>query len=100
MWDIGSGNLLHALDLAGQKLTSVRFSSDGRLLAAGGNKGLVRVWDLPSAALKLEFTSTNDIQAIAISPDTKLLAVAPLEEAVEVWDLTSGKQLNRMRAPF
>ena len=100
LWDIASGNLLHTLDLAGQKLTSVRFSSDGRLLAAGGNKGLVRVWELPSATLKLEFTSTNDIQAIAISPDTKMLAVAPLEEAVEVWELTSGKQLNRMRAPF
>ena len=100
LWDVSSGALSHTLDLAGQKLTSVRFSDDGRFLGLGGDKGLVRLWELPSATLKLEFTSPRDVQALAISPDTKLLAAAPLEEAVEVWDVTYGKQLTRMRAPF
>ena len=100
LWDVSSGSLSHTLDLAGQKLTTVRFSGDGRFLASGGGKGLVRLWELPSATLKLEFTSPRAVEALAISQDTKLLAAAPLEEAVEVWDLMSGKQLTKMRAPF
>jgi WD40 repeat protein len=78
LWDVSSGSLLHTLDLAGQKLTAVRFSDDGRLLGLGGDKGLVRLWELPSATHKLEFTSPRDVQALAISPDGKLLAAAAL----------------------
>jgi WD40 repeat protein len=100
LWDVSSGSLSRTLDLAGEKLTSVRFSDDGQLLALGGAKGGVRIWELPSATLKLEFNSPNQIAALAISSDRKLLAVAPLEEAVEIWDLSSAKQVAKMRAPF
>jgi WD40 repeat protein len=100
LWDVASGSLSHTLDLAGQRLSTVRFSDNGQFLALGGSAGLVRLWDLPSATLKLEFTSPRQVEALAISPDTKLLAVAPLENAVEVWNVTTGKQVAQMRAPF
>jgi WD40 repeat protein len=88
------------LDLAGEKLTTARFSDNGELLALGGAGGRVRIWELPSATIKLEFKSPNQISALAISADRKLLAAAPLEEAVEVRDLSSAKQVAKMRAPF
>jgi WD40 repeat protein len=100
LWDVSSGSLSHTLDLAGQKLTSVRFSGDGQLLGLGGADGLVRLWDLPSATLKLEFTSSHQVDALAISSDRKLVAVAPLEDAVEIWDVPAAKQVVKMRAPF
>jgi WD40 repeat protein len=100
LWDVSSGSLSRTLDLAGEELTTIRFSDDGQLLALGGARGRVRIWELPSATLKLEFKGPNQITALAISSDRKLLAAAPLEEAVEVWDLSSAKQVAKMRAPF
>lgn len=100
LWDLSTGALSQTLDLAGEKLTSVRFSGDGQLLAVGGARGGVRIWELPSAKLKLEFKSPRQVDALTISADRKLIAAAPLEEAVEVWDLPAAKQVAKMRAPF
>ena len=100
LWDVSAGSLSRTLDLGGERLTSVRFYDDGQLVALGGAKGGVRIWELPSATLKLEFTNPSEVNALAISRDRKLVAAAPLEEAVEVWDLSSAKQVAKMRAPF
>lgn len=100
LWDLSSGSLAQTLDLAGEKLTSIRFSNDGQLLAVGGARGGVRIWELPSATLKLEFRSPGQVDALTISADRKLIAAAPLEEAVEVWDLPAAKQVAKIRAPF
>lgn len=100
LWDIPSASLAQTLDLAGQELGSVRFSDDGQLLAIGGAAGRVRIWQLPSATLKLDFTSSAAVVALSISSDKKLVAAAPLDKAVEVWDLPSARQVTRMSAPF
>src|SRR5438876_4298551 len=93
LWDVSSGSLSRTLDLGGETLTSVRFSDDGQLLGLGGAKGGVRIWELPSATLKLEFTNPSEVNALAISRDRKLVAAAPLDEAVDVLDLSSAKQV-------
>jgi len=100
LWDVSSGSLSRTLDLGGERLTSVRFSDDGQLVALGGAKGRVRIWELQSATLKLEFTNPSEVDALAISRDGKLVAAAPLEEAVEVWDLSSAKPVAKIRAPL
>ena len=100
LWDASSGSLSRTLDLAGEKLTTARFSDNGQLLALGGAGGRVRIWELPSATLKLDFSAPNSINALTISSDRKLLAAAPLEEGAEIWDLSSAKQMAKMRAPF
>ena len=100
LWDVSSGSLSRTLDLTGEKLTTVRFSDNGQLLALGGARGRVRIWELPSATLKLDFSAPNSINALTISSDRKLLAAAPLEEGTEIWDLSSAKQVAKMRAPF
>ncbi len=100
LWKVASGEWFRTLDLGGQDIGDICFSKDGRYLALGGGKGLVRAWELSSATLKLEFTSSNSINRLAFPPDATLLAAAPLEGAVEVWDLAAGKQIARMKAPF
>jgi len=95
-----SGSLSQTLDLAGEKLISMRFSDDGRLLAAGGGSGRVRIWELPSASLKLEFSGPSQVRGLAISRDRTLIAAAPLGEAVEVWDVAATEQVVKIRAAF
>src|SRR5438876_2784138 len=96
LWDVSAGSLSRTLDLEGERLTTVRFSDDGQLVALGGAGGRVRIWELPSATLKLEFTNPSEVDALAISRDGKLVAAAPLEEAVEVWDIPGSKQVAKM----
>jgi len=100
LWDLSSGSLSQTLDLAGEKLISMRFSDDGRLLAAGGGSGRVRIWELPSASLKLEFSGPSQVRGLAISRDRTLIAAAPLGEAVEVWDVAATEQVVKIRAAF
>src|SRR5437667_983082 len=100
LWDLSSGSLSQTLDLAGEKLISMRFSDDGQLLAAGGGSGRVRIWELPSARLMLEFSGPSQVRGLAISRDRTLIAAAPLGEALEVWDVVAGKQVAKIRAPF
>ncbi len=97
LWDLSSGSLSQTLDLAGEKLISMRFSDDGRLLAAGGGSGRVRIWELPSASLKLEFSGPGQVRGLAISRDRTLIAAAPLGEAVEVWDVAATEQVVKIR---
>ena len=97
LWDLSSGSLSQTLDLAGEKLISMRFSDDGRLLAAGGGSGRVRIWELPSASLKLEFSGPSQVRGLAISRDRTLIAAAPLGEAVEVWDVAATEQVVKIR---
>src|SRR5437899_12496562 len=59
LWDLSSGSLSQTLDLAGEKLISMRFSDDGRLLAAGGGSGRVGSWGLPSARRNVDLSSPS-----------------------------------------
>jgi WD40 repeat protein len=100
VWDARTGTLSHTFDMSGEMISAARFSGGGEMLALGGISGRVRIWEMPSGKLKLEFTTPSFVHSMVFSADTKLLAAAPSEEALEVWDLTSGKQLLKVRAPF
>ena len=101
LWGLSSGEFVRTLELKAEQITApLRFSDDGRLLAAGGAGGTVRIWEIPSGNLEREFTVPAAVEAIAISPDRHLVAVAPLEAAVQVWDLTTGKRLADLQPAF
>jgi WD40 repeat protein len=82
------------LDIKGGA-SSVKFSPDGSLLAAGDlqDKAL-RLFDV-EAGYKLKvsnFPHSTKVMTMAWSPDGKYLASGCLDQAVAVWNTTVGKR--------
>ena len=73
----------------------VAISQDGRLWAAGGMQGMVRVWREGGKTLHLIWQAHTDVvQSLTFSPDGRMLASGSIvDDAVKLWDMESGALL-------
>lgn len=79
-------------------ITSVSFSPDGKLVAAGGMDHLVRVWEAATGELRHALRGHKEqIDTVAFSPDGRLLASAALDGSAFVWDMGSGARVEELR---
>jgi mono/diheme cytochrome c family protein len=81
-----------ALDRIGDVMLCVSLSPDGRLLAAGGADGAVRVYDVASGSRKLVIEQHADwVTAVAFGPDGKRVASASRDKSARVFDAATGE---------
>jgi WD40 repeat protein len=104
--DAATGAELRKFENAdGMDVDCLRFSPDGRTVAAGGaiqmgetQVGTVRLWETATAKLRLEFSGhRGHVTALAFSPDGRVLASGSEDTTILLWDLT-GKLNPVMRA--
>jgi WD40 repeat protein len=76
----GSVSALHAVSV-------VRFSPNGRLLAAGGADQTIRLWNLHSGQLERTLQGPTQIRNIAFSPDDHTLVATSAGARLLAWDL-------------
>src|SRR5262249_40546284 len=75
----------------------VAFSPDGKLLAAGGDDGVIRLWDMDTRKEHNPLTGHNKgVFALAFSPDGQALAAAGWDEVIRLWDPLTGKELRTL----
>ena len=80
------------------RVISLSFSSDARLLASGGGvpsrSGEAKIWNTAdgSAVLALADPHSDTINAIAFSPDDSLLATAGSDRWARVFQVSDGKK--------
>lgn len=97
IWDLDTGGRELALGGRWDSVTSVAFSSDGRMLAAGLSNSTARIWDLAGGREpKVLGDHTDGVSAVAFSPNGRLLATASggWDSTARIWDISSGQELE------
>lgn len=72
----------------------VAFSPDGKLLAAGTDRGKLKVWDIAGGKFVADLKGHEQVLlwAVAFSPDGKFLASGASDKTARVWDLATSKE--------
>jgi len=81
---------LFTVEKTGGEVTSLEFSPDGSLLAAGTESDTAGVWGIPGGDLRYELTGHfYRVASVSFSPDgSRLASGAP--DGVRVWDAVDG----------
>jgi glucose repression regulatory protein TUP1 len=98
-WEVESGKELYTLQIedpttsgengpADAGVTSVTFSQDSKLLAAGSLDTIVRVWDARTGRILEKFKGHKDsVYSVAFDPAGKWLSSGSLDKTLRLWDL-------------
>ena len=86
-----SSAALRSLMKASDVILSVRFSPDGKTLAAGGADGSLRVFDVGTGKLRWKADPHADwVTDIDFSPDNQLLVTASRDKSCRVFEVKTG----------
>lgn len=78
-------------------VSSVAFSSDGKVLATGGWDKKIKLWDVQTGReLRALVGHFAYVTSVNFSPDRKLLASGSWDATVKLWDVTTGTVLRTL----
>jgi len=92
LWNTADYGPRAVFDGTPSTFSSVAFSPDGRLVAAGSHgEGSVKIWDLGTKRMHSRlYRGLNGVLAIAFSPDGKTLAAGSTDNLLTLWDVATG----------
>jgi WD40 repeat protein len=100
LWDLQSRRRLATLPAgSGNRIQSMAFSSNNKLLASANETGAIILWDVQRRR-RLGTPMAGDpgeIESMAFSPDNKLLASAGDQKRILLWDV---RQQQRIGTPL
>jgi WD40 repeat protein len=92
LWDITNGRVIAQSQTAKGAVTSLAFSPDGAILAAGSQDKKVFLLEVVSfKLLRVLDRHTEGVLAVAYAPDGKQLASVGKDNRVVLWDTATGQ---------
>jgi WD40 repeat protein len=80
----------------GGEFTSVAFSPDGKLLAAGSAIGRVRLWTVGGSLVRVLNGHKGPVWSLSFAPDGRTLATAGDDGTARLWELATGQERARL----
>lgn len=104
LWEVSTGKVLHTLEYQDPKnyLHSMALSPDGKVVAAAGNKPVIRVLETMTGKELWKIDGAPEDagvshRSLAISPDgTVLVGAVGKEPSLCVWEVASGTKLREL----
>ena len=97
LWDVATGEELHAFQFKGQDAVSVSFSPDGKRIASGGQWGTIMLWDVATGEELHTLTGHKfAVLSVSFSPDGKRIASGSSDKTIRLWDASTGEELKTL----
>ena len=77
-----------------QKIESIAFSPDGRMIVSGGSGNALKLWDAATGRLIRSFWghTREGIRCAAFSPDGRYIISGADDRTVRMWDTATGRE--------
>ena len=93
LWDLHTSENRRTLTGHTQRIVSVAFSPNGRLLASGSADNTVRLWHPHNGTLKSTLRGhTQVVASVAFSPNGQTLASASWDGTIRLWNPQNGEK--------
>ena len=92
-------SVAYTLEEHTDSVTSVAFSSDGRILASGALDNTVRLWEVATGQeIRCLQGQGERINFVAFSPNGELLASSG-HGGIQLWDVSTGQEIRSLAEP-
>ncbi|NEZ55198.1 hypothetical protein [Adonisia turfae] len=102
IWDL-NGNLIQQEQMndADAPLLAIRYSHDGRYIAAGGADGQITILDIENnRIIKGSNEQPSSVLDLSFTPDDNFLVTASADNSVSVWNLFDSEQNLELEKSF
>ena len=95
IWNVETGERIGCFTEYPDEMENLRFSPDGRQLAAGSSNGTIHVWNIDSGQLATTYTDYGDAQIFPhYTPEDGLIVAAVSKRKVEIWDVEQEQKID------